>query len=224
MILKIPFYPDAGDGKQCAQVCMQMVLKHFLDKEFSVGELVQLTNRAEGLWTWPPQIVVALHDLGLKVTNYTDTTKAKFEEFVNNGEAYIRRHFKDADKILSYADVSAIAWAEKRMLELGLFETKKLALDDLKANLAQGHISIVLMDWNKIIGKEDTQYQGHLVVVTGFDDSSIYFHHTGPINPKQNMRVPAEVFERAWSAPGAENDAIVVFGKRLTVSHKHTFI
>ena len=42
-------YENNGDGNQCMQVAMRCVLKHFLDKDFSLDELDSLTGRKENL-------------------------------------------------------------------------------------------------------------------------------------------------------------------------------
>ena len=63
MLLNLPFYPNTGDGRQCYQVAMQSVLKHFLGKEFSREELDHLTGRKTEFWTWTAQIVPVLESL-----------------------------------------------------------------------------------------------------------------------------------------------------------------
>ena len=124
MILKIPFYENKGDGNQCMQVAMKSVLKHFLDKDFSLAELDKLTGRKENLWTWTSQVVTVLHDLGLKVKYYS---KSDLEPFLE-GEPFIREHFgEDADKILKFTDVPVVLESIKRLLKYDIFEKIKLS-------------------------------------------------------------------------------------------------
>ena len=62
-------------------------------------------------------------------------------------------------------------------------------------------MTIILIDHNKI-SKKDNSYQGHFVVVTGFDAKYIYFHESGhkitesivPIS-KQEVEMEDEVKE-----------------------------
>ena len=102
MMLEIPFCKNSGDGKQCMQAAMQCVLKYFLNKDYSLGELDKLTKRKAGLWTWISQMALALHDLGLDIKLYSKTDLEPFLE----GEPFIRKHFgADAGKILKFADL-----------------------------------------------------------------------------------------------------------------------
>jgi hypothetical protein len=96
MINNIPFYENDGDGNQCLQVSGRSVIKHFLDKDYSLEELDILTKRKANLWTYTPQIASVLHDIGLKIKYYS---KEPLEPFLA-GEDYFREHYgKDADRI-----------------------------------------------------------------------------------------------------------------------------
>ncbi len=210
MILDIPFYPNKGDGKQCAQACMQSVLKYYLDKEFSLEELDKLTERNAGMWTTNFQTTCALHEIGLKAILYT---MKDINSFLN-GEPYIREYFgKHAEKILKHTEIPVLIKFIKKILRLNIYEKKRLSFDEIAWHIREGHVIIVPLDWNKITGKLEP-YQGHMVIVTGFDDENAFFHHNGPNSPEANKKVKIETFIEAWSAQGAENDAIIIFGKR----------
>ena len=210
MILKIPFYKNDGNGNQCMQVAMKCVLKYFLDKDFPLEELDKLTSRKENLWTYTSQIVSVLHDFGLDLKFYS---KEELEPFLE-GEPFIRKHFgKDADKILKFTDVLTVVKATEKLLNYDIFEKRILSLNDIQEHIKQGHIPMVLIDYNKIIRKNDF-YQGHFVVVTGFDEKHIYFHESGPTNAEPNKKVKKEFFEEAINANGTDNDCVIVYGKR----------
>ncbi|MEJ2267602.1 MAG: hypothetical protein P8X70_00820 [Nanoarchaeota archaeon] len=209
MILKIPFYENNGDGNQCMQVGMKCVLKHFLDKDFPLDELDKLTGRKENLWTYTSQIVSVLYDLGLDLKFYS---KEDLEPFLE-GEPFIRKHFgKDADKILKFTDVPTVVKATEKLLNYNIFEKRILSLEDIQEHIKQGHVPMVLIDYNKIIRKEDF-YQDHFVV-TGFDEEYIYFHESGPKNAEPNKKIKKEFFEEAINANGTDNDCVIVYGKR----------
>ena len=210
MILKIPFYENNGDGNQCMQVGMKCVLKHFLDKDFPLDELDKLTGRKENLWTYTSQIVSVLYDLGLDLKFYS---KEELEPFLE-GEPFIRKHFgKDADKILKFTDVPTVVKATEKLLNYNIFEKRILSVKDIEEHIKQGHVPMVLIDYNKIVRKEDF-YQGHFVVITGFDEEHIYFHESGPKNAEPNKKVKKEFFEEAINANGTDNDCVIVCGKR----------
>ena len=209
MIIDMPFFEN-HDGNQCMQVTMKIVLKHFLDKDFSLEELDKLTGRKKGFWTWTSQIVPVLYDLGLEVKYYSKTDLEPFLE----GETFIRRHFgKDAEKILKYADLPVVMNSIRKSLKYRLFEKKVLSINDIESHIQDRHVPLVLIDHNKIIGKNDF-YQGHFVVVTGFDEENIYYHESGPTSPQANRKVKKGIFSEAMNANGTDNDVVIVFGER----------
>lgn len=59
-----------------------------------------------------------------------------------------------------------------------------------------GHLLLVLLDWYIVIGKKGP-YQGHFGIITGFDSKNIYFHNSGPKNPKPNMKIPKDVIYKS---------------------------
>lgn len=210
MILKIPFYENCGDGNQCMQVAMKIVLKHFLNKDYDLEELDNLTNRKENLWTYTPQIVSVLHDLGLDLKFYS---KENLEHYLE-GEEFIRKHYgQDAEKILKFTDVPTVIKATEKLLKYNVFENKILSLKDIEENIINGNVPMILLDYNKITRIKGL-YQGHFVVVTGFDDEFIYFHESGPKNAEHNKKVKKKYFEEAINANGTDNDCVIVFGKR----------
>ncbi|EKE06802.1 MAG: hypothetical protein ACD_18C00275G0001 [uncultured bacterium] len=210
MILKVPFYKNTGDENQCMQVAMKCVLKYFLDKDVSLQELDKLTGRKENFWTATPQIVSVLYDFGLDLKFYS---KEKLEPFLE-GETFIRKHFGvDADKILKFTDLPIVIKSVKKLLSYDLFENKILSIADIQEHLKNGNVPMVLLDHNKIIDKND-YYQGHFVVITGFDKDNIYFHETDQDNTEPNKKVRKEIFEKAFNANGTDNDCVIVYGKR----------
>lgn len=210
MLINIPFYENNEDGNQCLQVAMKSVLKYFFDKEYSLNELDKLTGRKAGFWTWTPQIVTVLHDLGLKVEYYSKTDLKPFLE----GEAFIRKHFgKDAEKILKYTDLPVVLKSITKVLDYNVFKKEKLTIEDIEAHLKQGHIPMATIDHNKISGKKGL-YQGHFVVITGFDEDHIFYHESGPENAERNKKVSKLTFLEAFNANGTDNDLVIVYGKK----------
>jgi hypothetical protein len=210
MKLDIPFYKNEGDGNQCMQVAMQSVIKHFLNKEYSREELDKLTGRKPNLWTWTPQVVPVLYDIGLNLRFYSKTDLKPLLE----GEIFIKEHFgKDADKILKFTDVTVLVESVKKLLEYDLFERKILSPEEIELHIEKCHALIFIIDNNKITDAEKL-YQGHYVVMTGFDEENVFYHDSGPVNPEADKKIPKTTFMEAWNANGTDNDVIVIHGKR----------
>jgi hypothetical protein len=204
--LKIFIYQQ----KRNLKILYLYYINYFLDKDYSLEELDNLTGRKKNLWTYTAQIVSVLYDLGLDLKYYS---KEELEPFLE-GEPFIRKHFeKDAEKILKFTDVTTLVKSIKKLLNYNIFEKRVLSLKDIEEHLKQGHIPMVLIDYNKILRTEGF-YHGLFVVLTGFDDDYIYFHESGPRNPEPNKKVKKEFFEEAMNSNGTDNDCVIVFGKR----------
>ncbi|MFH1501280.1 MAG: hypothetical protein ABIE22_05045 [archaeon] len=210
MMLEIPFYENKGDGNQCMQVAMKMVLKHFLNKDISLEELDKLTGRGQGEWTYTSQIVPVLYDLGLEVKLYS---KEALEPYLG-GEPFIRKHFgESADKVIKMSNISVMVKSVKKLLKYKLFEKRLLDFKEIEQHIRKGHIPLVAIDHNVLVGVKGL-YQGHFVAITGFGEDSVYYHESGPANSQPNKKVKKEIFIQAWNAPGTDNDVVIVFGKR----------
>jgi len=90
---------------------------------------------------------------------------------------------------------------------------KVLDENDIKSHIKDNHLPLILIDWNKITGKTGF-YQGHMGVLTGFDNDNFFFHQSGPANPQPNMPIPKGKLMEAWNANETDNDIVIVYGKR----------
>ncbi len=208
MRLNIPFYKNGNN--QCLQTAGKCIIKYFLNKDYSLKELDRLTGRKTNYWTCTSQIASVLNDVGLKVKFYS---KENLEPFLE-GEKFYREHYgKDADRILKFVDIPIVTKSVKNLLTYNIFEKKKLSISSIEQYIERGCVPLVLIDNNKITGKDDF-YRGHAVVITGFDDKYIYYHDSGPNNPTPNKKIKKEIFVEAMDANGTDNDCIIVFGKK----------
>lgn len=190
---------------------MQSVIKYFLAYEVPADNLDKMTGRTFGHQTWTPQIIPVLHNMGLSVMYYTKTDPAQLLK----GEEFIRRNYgADAENIIRLTDIPVLKDSVKKLMRSGLYETTVPTLSEICSEVSDGHLVLALLDWNKIKQRNRT-YSGHIGVITGFDEENIYFHDSGPIYPKPNLRIPKHLFLEAWNSTGTDNDLVVVSGKRL---------
>ncbi len=211
ILLQVPYFKNDKNGNQCMQVAMRSVINYFLDKDISLDELDELTGRKGSYWTWTSQVVVALHKLGLKVKYYSKSDLQPFAQ----GASYIRNYFgKDAQNIIANSDINTVVKSIKETLKLGLFEKKLITIADITNALTNEVIPLVVVDHN-VLSKAQGPYAGHMVVVTGFDDKNIYFHESGPDKDmRPNKTVSKDLFNRAFSASGTDNDIVFVYEPR----------
>ena len=209
-MLDIPFYINDGDWNQCMQVAMKSVIKFFLNKEVTLEELDLLTGRKPWLWTRTPQGVNALVNLWLDVQYYCATALEPFLAW----ESFIRSHFgKDADKILHYTDVEILVDSIKWLLGHDVFTKRMPALEEIEQWIWNNKAVIALIDANIVSWKQDS-FQWHYIILTWFDENSLYYHDSWPTDAQANKKVSKTLFVEAWNANGTDNDLVIVSSVR----------
>lgn len=209
-MLDVPFYMNTtSDGNQCYPVAMRSVIKYFLGKDLELERLDELIKRRPRKLAAATYIVPVLHELGLEVRFFS---RSPLEPNLG-GAKYIRDTYgQDAKRILSMTDVEVLVESTKRTINQGLFEQKVLSMSEIEGHLRNGHVPIALVDWNKVVGK--ASYEGHVLLITGFDAENLYVHQSGPSDPTPNLRISKKTFLEAWNANGTDNDIVIVYGIR----------
>jgi len=210
MKLDVPFYENNGDGKQCMQVAMKIALKHVLGREYSLEELDRLTNRKAGCWTWTTQIVPALYDLGLDVRYFTSSDPKPYL----GGEKYLQEKYgAEAENMIAQTDINALVKSIRHLEKYDLVEIRKLTQSEIEEHLRQSRLVLILFN-SRIVYPSPGPYNGHFVVLTGFDSDYFYYHESGPNFKEKNKAVKKDILLAAWNSKGTENDAVVVYGPR----------
>ena len=97
-----------------------------------------------------------------------------------------------------------------------LIKVRKLPFNKIEKYIEEGYVPIMTVDLNVLLNGESWSYNGHIVVVTGFDEDYIYYHNPGnsAVWSKPHKKVPKKLFIKAWNANGTDNCVIIVYGKR----------
>lgn len=104
---------------------------------------------------------------------------------------------------------------------------RALSLSELLGILSAERLAIVLLDWNVVTGgdRDGYGYLGHFVVVVGFDAEAVFVHNPGILlrarllaGPRQ--RIARDVFDRARTAPGTDQDVLLLSAKQPQQSQK----
>jgi uncharacterized protein YvpB len=92
----------------------------------------------------------------------------------------------------------------RKLVQSGIVQQRQPTFDDVKRFIDEGYLVRVTVNAGRF---NDSEYAGHAVVVTAYNDSRVQFHDPGlPAIP--NRETTIEEFEAAWSDQERELDAI----------------
>ena len=170
---------------------MQIVLEYYLDKKFSIEKLDELTSRKDKYYTWSTQFVSVLYELGLEIKDYTFD---KIEPYYFHRKNHIIKKWgADADYILSVTDLSTFLPSVKKAMD--------------------NHLIIITVDWNFVYGISGS-FDGHFIVLTGYDKNNFYYHESGPKYICPNKSISKEKLEFAANLDKECQEIIIIYGKR----------
>lgn len=177
MVMDIPFYSSRGE--RCMQTCMRIVLKYFLDKDYSLDMLDKLTWRSGNEWTLPQQVAVVLADLGLEVGYYSSAV-------CGNGDIINQAHVHGLLATKRINDRAALYFTSE-MLERNIFHHQTLSIAQIESLLDAGWLPIFVFDTSKFTNAK--VFSGHAGVLTGYDADYWYYHESGPKMIKPHLKV-----------------------------------
>ncbi len=199
MILKVPFFP--GKKYYCAQDCALMILKYFFpEREFDIEDIAKKSIKHEQYGTFTIGLAKALSEYDLKVDFYCRSLDGE-ELSESERKSFLDKYGKFLEKegeVRSEAERAGVKIVER-----------DLSLEEITNILEQGKPLIVLINWNILSKKEG--YQGHFVVLTGFDDNFIYAHNPGPNYPEENMKIKKETILQAINYKGTNKEMVVAY-------------
>lgn len=208
--MKVPFFPNTGDGTHCWQASLKMALASFEpEKEFSYDELDKISGKVPGKWTWPTTSMLWLLDRGYELILKSDFDYA---DFAKRGEKYLQERCGEevAKAQIANSIVSLELAAAKKLAASGIADRTLPTLFDLRNLLASGYVLIcnvnaATLHW--IAG-----YSAHFVVVTEITEQFVTLHDPG-LPPKPNFQVSVSSFEAAWAYPEARDRNVLALKK-----------
>jgi hypothetical protein len=208
--LDIPFYPNQAtpqhpDGLYCQEMSLKMILGYFLpNKTFSTKQLEEITGMKPEKAAWEMPFSIWLIDHGFEVKHYAPFD---YQAFKNEGMDYIRRTYGDdvADWQIENSDIeTALELIDEYISKVKIIKSKP-TLGNIMKQMEQGYLVRAQVDSGLLNGTG--KYVGHSVVVTGYDNDSIWFHDPG-LPATKNRKASRTDFQKAMAAFGYEIDAI----------------
>jgi len=209
--MKIPFFPNTGDGTHCFQAAMKMALAVLMpDRAFTYDELDHISQKLPGKWTWPTAAMIWMLDNGLDtelVENFD------YEEFALRGSEYLlSRYGEEVGRAqIEHSDVEREMEFARRFVQLGRIIQRPPDLSDLDSRIRDGSVLIVNLNaaaLNRVPG-----YSGHFVVICDVGTDSIRIHDPG-LPPRPGLIVPVDRFERAWGYPAAGDKNLMAIRRK----------
>lgn len=200
--MKIPFFPNTGDGTHCFQAAMKMALAvHLPEREFSYEELDGISEKLPGKWTWPTAAMLWMieHGLSLRLIEEFD-----YRAFVLRGESYLIERFgkEVGEAQIANSDIDRERDVARRFAEIAPLEYRIPDLADVQAELRRG--SVVILNVNAAALHGVRGYSGHFIVVCDVDEQTVTLHDPG-LPPSPSLRVPRGQFECGWAYPVARD-------------------
>lgn len=201
MKLKVPFYKSIKDT-DCGPVVLKMALE-YLGEKHDLQELSQLERQLDTGLVWSIGIARAAQKLGFPVKIISITN---FDH--NENIDYYEKYRGDKGKLI-------LEELKKEIKELGIeTEEKDLSLQELFSFLTKNSIPIVLVNWSIIKGKPG--YQGHFLVISGYDKENVFVHNPGIEKASAYMPIPKDLFIKMWESKGTDKDTVIISKKIAT--------
>jgi len=217
--MKIPFFPNIGDGTHCFQAALKMALAYFMpERSFDYDELDRISGKKLGMWTWPTRTILWLMDNGIDVQliekfDYKKFAKRGFDYLVDRyGEEIATAQRKNSNLIseMSLAgDFANRAQVDYRIPNI----------EDIRTAIKAG--SIVIANINAATLSENQGYSGHFVVVCDVSLQGVVIHDPG-IPPRPNLSISTKTFQNAWGYPtDNEKNLMILFKKDRNICNNN---
>ena len=126
-----------------------------------------------------------------------------YEDFAVHGGEYLLRTFGEEVGSWQIAHTNMPLEQQRAglLVAQGLVEKREPTVRDIQEALNDGFLVRVLVNSKRLSGQSG--YEGHSILVIGYDETSFTVHNPGGV-PQPNQPITYTAFENAWADP---NDA-----------------
>ncbi|MBN1283476.1 MAG: hypothetical protein JXA24_06880 [Proteobacteria bacterium] len=209
--MKIPFFPNTGDGTRCFQAAMRMALAVLMpERTFTDEELDRISGKSPGKWTWPTAAMIWMMEHGLDVELVEEFDYAAFA--ARGGDYLVERYGEEvAAAQMANSDVDAERELARRFSRLCHVDQRVPGRADLKERLDRG--SVVIVNINAAALNLQPGYSGHFVVICEAGGDLVTLHDPG-LPPRPALAVPGARFDAAWGYPSGRDRNLMSIGRR----------
>lgn len=213
--LKVPFVQNPDD--KCVPATIGMVLEYFMpEKQWSMDDFIKLTGYIPGKGTWSAKSMLSLSKMGFETRWIEDFNN---QAFIANPKKYLGT-ILDPESLkwqVANSDLALEAQHIKECLDNGhVIKERPGTRNDVKRLLDDGWLVRLEVNANQLAGKDG--YEGHSVLVIGYDSEDAVIHNPDGTNGNQPAQaVSWPKLEKAWKEFGGSY-SIYAFRRRADES------
>jgi len=192
----VPFVLNPDD--RCVPATMGMVLAHFLpNKQYDMAELETFAGYKKGKGTWRAQSMLNFQKLGFQTAWIEDFD---IHAFVKDQAQYLAT-ILDPQSLawqIEHSDLKAEAQRIQKYLDNdGIIQQRKGTRQDIESFMNDGWLVSLEVNANRLADKPG--YEGHSILVVGFDNNKVEIHNPDGVNGnRESQEVSWDQLKKAW--------------------------
>lgn len=181
----VPFI--SNPNTRCVPATIGMILAYFMPENyFTMSELEKICGYVEGKGTWQTQPILSLSQMGFETVWIEDFDH---KSFIEDTKKYLRSLLDDEsyEWQLKHTDLELEAKRMREYMEAGNEIQRRIGTpEDIKHFIDDGWLVWLELNGLTLHGKPG--YDGHAVLVIGYDDKNVMLNNADSISgdlPKQ---------------------------------------
>lgn len=203
---------NSEDALHCVQAAFSMAVESLSGAIIDNAESERLTGFSPGVETWPYRMLAWFGENGYEVV-HIDALDAP--ALASDPRKELLRSGFDAETIdyfFQISDFHAEAAAISRCINSGVvFEKRLPKISDIASGLQGGWLPIIFLDASVLTDEVRDGYQGHVVLVTGFDaEAGTYLVQDSGPPPHWDWEVPGEHILKSMRTPADSSGTVTL--------------
>jgi hypothetical protein len=181
----------------CGVTCLLMVIEWLCNKP---ADRTLILNELKTVSIWTVDLVLCLHRHEFR---YLFCSKeVSFNETLRGFDYYRNAFENDRPRVHQI-------FQRIRTEHMPTFQVDSMPMSRIIDLVSRNDcIAIALVDNSILLGNADAPYRGHYIVLVGFQPNFFLIQDPGSV--ESCTKLSLELFERAWRAPGTDEDIIFV--------------
>jgi len=202
MKLEIPFFRQTTLFN-CGPSALRMVLAYF-EKDPGIKILEEKTGIKEGKAVFTIKLGTVAKSFGYSANFFSKSLKFNSQYLEMN---YYKKYGSGNEA--SELDI-LVDEAKKAGVNV---QEKTIDINQLLNFVSEKSVPIVLLDWNIVEDRKEKGYQGHFVVIAGYDKKNVYVQNPSSADTIGLTSISRELFDKARKSNGTDEDIVIIYKK-----------